>query len=168
MATPEWLIAVRDTVLNRRVAYALWGCTGLVLVSTRLIGWLGLEPLVTAHRPWIGAVFLLTSVFFAIDIILFVHATVKDKRQQRTYLKLLREVAQDERLHLRKYVADERSTVVFEMSEPGIGSLEAKRIIFRSSQISVGGTAWPYTIQPWAYNYLLAHPEIVGLPKPQR
>jgi len=48
------------------------------------------------------------------------------------------------------------------MADGRVGGLEAEGIIFRSSNVG-NIESWAYNLQPWAWDYLSAHPELLAL-----
>ncbi len=47
------------------------------------------------------------------------------------------------------------------MSDGVVGGLLTKRILYRSSSLSLSYTTFAYNLQPWAWEYLNSHPRLL-------
>lgn len=70
------------------------------------------------------------------------------------------QLSEPEKEILRGYVHNSTTTLYFPMSDGVVGGLEAQRILYRSSNIG-HLDEWAYNIQPWAWEYLNDHPELL-------
>jgi hypothetical protein len=87
------------------------------------------------------------------------------RRKQRAKLKSLQSelnnLSLEEKAVLASYIAHNTKTIHLGMNSGLAGGLEAAGIIFRSSNIGSMGTGIAYNIQPWAWDYLREHPELL-------
>ena len=57
-------------------------------------------------------------------------------------------------------------TQAFSPMDGVVASLEKQRVLAQVTHVSTG-LYFEYGVQPWAWNYLQAHPEIVGVTREQ-
>jgi len=140
----------------------------IIFIPERAISQVGLGQLRNDHRVWIGLVFLFSSClllarlgsetwnWFAQRIRW--HRTLK-RRQAR-----LRDLTPQERTALRRYIRDKTRTQYFQIEDGVIQGLEAVDVLYRSAQVGHLISGFAYNIQPWAWEYLNQHPELLSGP----
>jgi hypothetical protein len=143
--------------------------TGLVLfLPESAARTLGAQEWRVEYRAWLGGGFILSSVLFALHV---VAATWKgitrwwsSRRVARARLRSLRTLTSDEIAFLRAYFRESTATQYGSMANGVISGLEARRIIYRSSNMlqPYGYGEVAYNLQPWAREALLAHPEWIS------
>jgi len=58
-------------------------------------------------------------------------------------------------------LAEDKRTQYFEISDGIVQGLFLEGILFRPSNVSSHYTTWAYNIQPWVWDYLNKHPDLV-------
>ncbi len=129
-----------------------------LLARFGLIGW------VEGYRQFFGLGFLLSATLLLSSGIMAIYdyakgrkeeARLKNQRQQK-----LHKLSEPEKEVLRNFVHNQTTTQYLSIADGVVGGLEAKHILYRTS--NVGGIyEWAYNIQPWAWEYLNAHPELL-------
>ncbi|TNF18193.1 MAG: hypothetical protein EP318_19375 [Rhodobacteraceae bacterium] len=80
---------------------------------------------------------------------------------RRVTLHFLKHLTQEEKTCLREFIERDTSTISLPYNHGVAGSLEAKNIIFRSSNVSTHFTSFPYTLQPVAQNLIKQNPHLI-------
>jgi hypothetical protein len=164
---PEWMIAIGNFTKEATPAlFAVALACGLALfLPDAQIARLGLSNAVNASRGFIGGLFLfsgsiiLTRLAFSIGSLVRRRLTWRINR--RRLERVLHELTPDEKAYLLPYIRDGQTSVQF-LEEDGIkGSLYAKRIIYRASNLGSLVEGWEYNLQPWARDYLKRKPELL-------
>jgi superinfection exclusion protein B len=79
--------------------------------------------------------------------------------RQREYLQSL---SQDEKEVLALFIGNQKTAISLPINSGVVKLLEAQLVISRASSIGAGsGLSFAYIIQPWAWQYLNEHPELV-------
>ncbi len=139
--------------------------TGFVLfASTEILEFFGLTGFVARYRPYFGLVFLLSAVLLLSGAAMAVYDCVKGWRreaQQRQQLRQqLRNLSRPEKEVLREFVRNDTTTLYLSMADGVVGGLETQRILYRSSNVG-DIEEWAYNVQPWAWEHLKAHPQLL-------
>jgi hypothetical protein len=121
----------------------------------------GLQEIRTQYRPWVGGIFLVSTLLLASHFINELLPRARKRYGKFTRLKhakrRLHDLTPEERDILRGYIIGNTRTQYYRSLDDGVvDGLEAERIIYRTS---ING--WAYNIQPWAWKYLNEHPELL-------
>lgn len=125
---------------------------------------LGLLKYRDEGKLYLGAVLL---VCIAIAIANGIGAAVEkygDFRFLASGKKRLHRLTIEEKQILGAYIARQTRSIHLDLSSGIVNGLVAESIIYRSSNLSnprAGLTAFAYNIQPWAWDYLNEHPELL-------
>jgi hypothetical protein len=126
---------------------------------------LGLEELRHTYRTQAGVVLIVSASLIATHLISVMWDIVlspwRDWRFNRRIFKTLTELTLDEKMFLIPFIGDGQNTQYAEMYDGVAKGLEAKRILYRSSNISAPGGAFPYNMQPYARKMLAEHPNLL-------
>lgn len=126
---------------------------------------LGLVAFLATSQAVIGGLFLFSfaGLVTLCGKVLFQWTREKYRRRRALGLwqKSLHRVTPEERAVLRQYIERQSKTQNFEMADGVVRGLVAENILFRPSSISVRYTTFAHNIQPWAWDYLNEHPELV-------
>lgn len=137
----------------------------LIFGESSIINKLALASFVENFRLWIGIVFLVTTGFWLVDIVLLIVNKVKIRYSNFTNNRLrqdrLKKLTDEEKTILRKYIYNEVRTQKLDYVNGIVKELERYQIIYQSSNISHGWTIFSYNIQPWAWDYLNKHKELL-------
>jgi Na+-transporting methylmalonyl-CoA/oxaloacetate decarboxylase gamma subunit len=82
-----------------------------------------------------------------------------DQRQER-----LHRLTDAEKEVLRPFIAEANRTQWLDWMDGVVVGLELEKVIHRALPMAREGMATPFNMQHWAYAYLTAHRELVGLP----
>ena len=152
--------------LPQRIIWAFVAIVGLTLWGPdRFVTGLGLQEFIDDYRKWIGVAFLVLLGIALPNAVERVreHAVQWwwNRRWRRDAERRLRDLTDDEKRVLRGYVNNNTRTQNLNMTNGVTSGLAAESIIYRASQLSVGSTIFAYNIQPWAWDYLREHPELL-------
>jgi hypothetical protein len=144
--------------------------TGFVIFAPHnLLVRFGLGDLLSEYRFYFGLGFLLTTTLLLTAGLTAIYEWTMQGRRQRAALKNMRErlhhLAEPEKEILRPFIYGGTRSQGLNMADGRVGGLEAEGIIFRSSNFG-NIESWAYNLQPWAWNYLRAHPELLALEDP--
>lgn len=119
---------------------------------------------VANYRFYFGLVFLLSTVLLVSSGLVAVLTLVLDLGLDWLAVRLgrrkLHHLSEPEKQVLRGYVYKRTPTQYLSMADGVVGGLENARIIYMSSNVG-NMMSWAYNIQPWAWEYLNSHPELL-------
>lgn len=108
------------------------------------------------------------ALLLAILAVLIVGATVSPAIERssnclriRAIKKQIKFLSTEERLILWKYIEGQTKTVNLGINSGVVGGLVRAGFIYNSSQVAVGGYAFAYNIQPWAWEYFNKHRDLL-------
>ena len=104
---------------------------------------------------------LFTSYFIGFSLFEILRGQITGQRTIRIVKKRLKNLSDDEKILLRNYISDKKRTASFHMSEGIAEGLVAKKILYRSSTISLGHDVFSYNIQDIAYDYLMKNRHLI-------
>ena len=164
----SWLSSLSSlSAFTGRVAMILaLFCGALVLAPTGVLRYLSIDAFVYGWKAEISLIFIFSICVLVAEIILAlrkeVHSRVEVWKLKRHFLYQFRHLSDDEKEFLSDFMDDDISTVTPALGSGVAGSLAAKSIIFRSSQICLFGQGFPYSIQPAALSLLKKYPHFLS------
>ena len=111
-------------------------------------------------KPYFGIFLIVCIVIIIYNFILF----IKNKLDEYIRRKRLYNLTADEKNILAGYIKNKTRTCYLNYSNGVVKGLEHETIIYRSSDINSsyhGLMAFPYNIQPWAWDYLNNNPNLL-------
>ncbi len=127
---------------------------------------LGLEQLRAKYRPWIGGIFLLSSVLLLSYPLAALGKRVstwwRDSQFVRGGRQRLRQLTPWEKEILRRFVERETRTQTLNFKDGVVAGLVDDSIIYQSSNLGTIHGNFAYNIQPWAWKELRKHPELLS------
>ncbi len=145
--------------------------TGIILFSgDSMIADLGLEKFRSNNKGYIGVIFL-GSLSILLSHIAFNlvnigrkqykehQSKIKKQEELKEQEKQLYKLTPDEKAYLIPYVVTDENTQYFPIQDGVAGGLEAKSMIYSSSNIGNALDGFAYNIQPWVKDYLQEHPD---------
>lgn len=158
---PDWL-KISSTHL-----FAIAAAAAVLLFSPLpVLSALGLAQFVAYFRMWIGFALLICGAVLVARGLASVIALVKTRSQRSRMMKRkqarLHKLTPDEATVLAGYLGDETRTQYFQLTNGVVQGLLAEGIVFRVSTEGSWLRGFAYNIQPWAMDYLTAHPELVA------
>ncbi|TIL56727.1 MAG: hypothetical protein E5Y79_28395 [Mesorhizobium sp.] len=161
---PDWLSSLFSLTkeISSKVALPILIATSaLLFLPDTYSQTLGLDQFRDAYRIWIGVIFLISGAALITNLLWalgrFIRPTLLAWRYIRAKRANLRGLTDSEKAILRVFIDEGKASIVADMNDGDINLLEHKKIIVRSSNMSVRYTAFPYVLQPWAREYLLKH-----------
>ncbi|MBN3376338.1 hypothetical protein CF087_21110 [Clostridium botulinum] len=165
------LSTIIDTILEkikslRIVAIICALFTSICIFSSDyFLNKLGIKTLVTNYRMYIGIGFIISIIYLLIELFSKICNIAKNKIKQQWNLQSMRRhlynLTNDEKRILAYYVINKTKTQKLSYTNGTVRGLELLKIIFRSSNISSYGMLFSYNIQPWAWEYLNKHSELL-------
>jgi hypothetical protein len=144
--------------------------SGLVLFTpAQFTVRLGFESLLGVYRARIGVAFVLSSSIFVVAIaaktVPFFGRVLRERWNARHNQKRLAALSPPEQRVLAEYLKNNTTTRAQHISDGVVGGLAAKRILYQASSAGhPGSLSFDYNLQPWAWEFLKQHPELVMKP----
>ncbi|NEI89482.1 hypothetical protein GR248_01495 [Rhizobium leguminosarum] len=165
---PEWLTNIFSLTreISSKVATPIFVTTGLILfLPDDIASTLGIDELRHTFRTWIGFFFLFSAAALAVNFVWMIAAILKPPIRDFIFIQLnnstLRTLLENEKAVLRPFIHDGEASIHGNVNDGTINLLEHKRLIARSSSISIRYTIFPFILQPWVREYLTKHPELL-------
>jgi hypothetical protein len=162
----DWIGKVTDWIkLSPKYLLPISLTTGFIIFAkTEWLQLFGLAELRAKYLPWIGGIFLLSTVLlFSHTVFTFsswVRKRVSMKRALKRAKQRLHNLTEEERNILQNYIGSGTKTQYLDMQSGVVNEMENDFIIYRSSNIGQL-EEWSYNIQPWAWDYLNEHLELL-------
>jgi hypothetical protein len=164
----ELIASTFSAVINAgwRIYFAaMIASAALLFLPDPFISRLGLEDFRTAYGTYAGIVLIASASLLLVNVISGLGYTVlkpwRDWRFNRAVYGTLTELTEAEKEFLRVFIFEYQNTVTAPIQDGIAGGLVAKRLIYRSSNVSYGFD-FPYNLQPIARKILTAHPELLA------
>lgn len=157
----EWL------KLKPRYLVALALICGILLLSPeRFVTFLGLQGIVASYRGWIGATFIISNILLLVHIAAYlgdpIERRINDWRFVLVHSQRLRDLSPGEKDMLKRFVDQDTRSQDLNISDGVAQGLVRKRILIRVSNLGDAGGWFAHNIQPWAWNYLKKHPDLLS------
>ena len=140
----------------------------LIFGQNDIINKLALSSFVENYRLWIGIVFLISTGFWLVDIILLIIKEAKSKYTRfhngKAREERLKQLTIEEKVILGKYINQETRVQTLDCTNGTVCELEAYKIIRQASNLSRYDIFFDYNIQPWAWKYLNKHKDLLCVP----
>ena len=148
--------------LPPKYIFALSIVSGIVLYGPNSISeGLGLDLFLNDYRKFVGVFFLLTVFLLFAHIIGFLKIKYEKHTNSKKLKKRLFELTVIEKKILSKYIDNNTRTEYFNFTDGVILGLVHEHVLYRTSNISDNPPVFPFNIQPWAWDYLRKHPELL-------
>jgi hypothetical protein len=137
-----------------------------LFIPSSIVGKLGLLKYREEGKPYLGLSFLLLSVIIVSRVIGMVITWYDHHLFLRTKKKRLHVLTAEEVQILRGYIEGQTRTSYLSIQSGVVKGLSAEGIIYRSSNLSAPGygfASFAHNIQPWAWQYLNEHRDLLGL-----
>lgn len=133
--------------------------TGAVIfLPENTISIIGLDDFRSLNKGYIGGVFIIAvslliaqAVFWCLKSIVGIYKRKQVSKVQKDYLHNL---TPDEKAYLKPFVIEEKNTQYFGIQDGIAGGLDAKGILYRSSNVGNILAGIAYNMQPWAKKHL--------------
>ncbi|BDR13791.1 superinfection exclusion B family protein [Vibrio sp. STUT-A11] len=152
--------------LSGKQAFILSVITSILLFSNdEVLGKLGVSEAIGSWQIWIGLVWLVSVAILAAEIVFPVYGFVAQRVtwyfNLKGYQKRLHQLTVGEKEVLLQYINQNTRTISLNYSDGVANELESARIIRRASNLAHYHDVFPFNIQPWAWDYLSKHPELL-------
>jgi hypothetical protein len=148
---------VRESV--RPVFVIFFLCSLMLFTPSSWLAAVGIVDSVHTYR-------FITSVLFAGSFIWLATFPIEHRYLRRRKVKLLENLASDEKKALQPYILDNKTIHCFSWwQDGGIAKNLAGRGLLSDTGVVDGGKNPHFAIDPWTLTYLREHPELVDLPK---
>lgn len=151
--------------LPTKTFVALCIAAGLLLFSTdSFLKVLGLELLVNDHRPYVGALFVISLCLSVVaglaTFAKFVNPWLVEAHWVRLGKKRLQNLNPEEKEIISYYISNQTRSQQLDFKSGSVNVLVREKIIFRGSNV---GTyyGFDFVIQPWAWEYLNENPHLL-------
>ena len=158
----DWLRLPLKTIVGIAVASSV-----LLFSPHQFLASLGLDTAVHTVRPMLGIVFVVSVSIVVVAGLAGVARFFKPWIVQWYLIfhgrRRLHQLTPDEKTILGYYLRNQTRSQSLPLQSGVVHALERERIIIRASNLGQPGTltVFDFCIQPWAWEYLNAHPEIV-------
>jgi len=159
---------VLETVLKLQLRFLLVlsvavGC--LLFLPDDVAEKMALRQFREQYRTYIGPSFLLVASLLIVQAAFHVLQTLRDKIR-RARAKKVREMAlesltPEEQGYLAALVVDSKNTIYVNIGDGVAGGLEAKGILYRSTNMFDPLEGIPHNLQPWARKTLTERPDLL-------
>lgn len=143
------------------LAFIAWG---FLLIPKKVTEYIGIHDLIDKYKHIFGFLAIFFSFYFlAFSIYEFGRKRFTARKQISIIKKRLKNLSEDEKKALKKYIDRKVRTASFSLSG-GVGEgLQAKGILYRSSSLScpLSIDEFSYNIQDVAYDYLMKNKKLL-------
>ncbi|HUN28582.1 MAG TPA: superinfection exclusion B family protein [Alphaproteobacteria bacterium] len=147
-----------------RYSVAIGIVVAIVLFSPdSVVNKLGMLKYRNEGKPYFGVILLLCIALTIASGIGALGSKINDYRLRRSRKKRLHSLTVEEKQILRAYIKGQTRTRYFDITDGVVKGLEQETIIYRSSDVGHLVSGFAYNIQPWAWNYLNDHRDLLGL-----
>ena len=151
-----------------RTAFALFFLTSiLIFLPISILDKIFLSRFAEESSTGLGLLWLLCVCVLAVELfevlLNFMKGQKKVLKNRKETQRFLASLSSDEKAILKDYVAKDVSTVHFSIASGVANALEAKGILYRSSNLGIAGAGdlFPYSIQPVALDLLRKNPKLI-------
>ncbi len=136
----------------------------LVFAPEAVITKLGMAHFVADYRSWLGLALVVSCAYLLAHALVFVAKQLRGRYEgraiRRAQLDYLKTLAPDEKARLVPYINEQRSSVVYQITDGVVRGLVAKGILFQSSNVG-HGTGFSFNIQPWVRTEIEKDPSLL-------
>jgi hypothetical protein len=147
-------------------------CTSwcVVLIPEHSWNYLGLIGLRTTIKPWASIIGVLFTLWLIFGVLYDLFSKGSDelkawnepRKMQKTREEILLSTSSVEKQVLAKYITENTTTIAFDARDGVVNGLIKKGLLYNASQASNPMSFnFDVNMQPWAWDYLRAHPEML-------
>ena len=153
--------------LPPKLIFALAATAGLlVFAPARFLNTLGLDVLMASYRGWVGGAFLLFATLLVAHIGAWGYKAVRPWVVQfvliRRGRRRLRQLDDVEKRLLAKFLNAKSRSIRVDIEDGTVHVLGREMILFQASKIGDFEDGFAFAIQPWAWEHLQKHPELLA------
>ncbi len=152
--------------LSTKQAFIICVISSILLFGTDgLLTKIGLIGVKEELKLWLGFTWLFSLSFVAANILepalKYIAKKIKWYFNLKESQKRLHKLTPDEKRVLSEYIDRNTRTTSLHYSDGVAKELEAAMIIRQASNLSHYRDVFAYNIQPWAFEYLMKHPDLL-------
>ena len=141
--------------------------SGILLFSpSEFISRVGLDEMLKSYHSHFGIAFLISIAVIAVECLFWIakriKARIREGEVKRNLQGMLAELTPSEKEYLAPYIFNQVNTQFFGVSDGIAQGLQAKGVLYRSSNIGNIFDGFPYNLQPWARQFLYENPELIA------
>jgi hypothetical protein len=153
---PSTLLAIGITCIVIVAIPETWQCA------------LGYGELIKSAKGYVGLVGLASTVF-GLTKLLFGCISSQKELLLRKWRKwrlgknaptILRSLSRQEKEYLARYINRDITSLEFDLSDGTIRTLQAKKIVYQGSNVSLYHTVFSFNLQPWVQEAFKQHPDL--------
>ena len=129
----------------------------LLFLPIEIAETLSIKEFRDSYRKFLGPSFLIVISFFITNVLLSVNNIRRRKANLKKRWLQLHSLTAEEKGYLAQFIRHGNNTIHVYIGDGVAGGLEAKGIIYRSSNLFYILEGVPYNIWPWAQDYLSKH-----------
>lgn len=133
----------------------------ILFIPESLAATLALDEFRRTHRIYLGPGLVVVGAWLVTRLLAMAAAPLKQRRNLRQLQNSLATLTAEEKGYIAEFVETGRATVLVPMEDGIMGSLMSRRIVYRSSNVFDVVEGVPYSLQPWARQYLEANPHVL-------
>jgi hypothetical protein len=161
-----WLKELRETISSRK----LWAFVFLIsllplCLPATAIGFLGLTRVLASGCVYFGLGVLLGFIGFIVAELAQENTWLARQWRHRRELADLRTLTPAEKQVLRGYIDRNTKTQYFQLEDGVVSGLQRCGFLYRPTSMGRMVSGFAFNIKPWVWNYLKAHPELLGGPE---
>lgn len=155
-------------LLSPRYLISIALVTGILLFAPdAFLNGFALVPFFAASKPFIALLFLFSVIAVLVQSIesaaQYSVRILEVQKKTKARNDRLRDLTEDEKQVLRPFIQSRQRARYLERSDGVVLVLSNARIISQAGFLAIRGGG-QYQIEPWAWDYLNAHPELLDLP----
>jgi hypothetical protein len=161
------LKTAREWVANSipaQVAVAI-ASAALLFGPDKIISAMGLRQIRDDYSQWFGVALLVVGSLLCAEGVTAFGAWARQRVVWRVNLRRLKQrlraLTPAEREALRRYVYEDNRTQYFDIQDGVAQGLVHAKIIYRASNLGSTMGGFAYNVQPWAWEYLQAHRDLL-------
>ncbi|MBN9094634.1 superinfection exclusion B family protein [Pandoraea sp. XJJ-1] len=159
----EGIKAVGQIAVKPLLAIA-FASGALLYAPAHLVDAAGLVDFLTKYRMWVGVALLASCAYLLAHGLTWIFnvlgSWLGDARMRKVRRKWLTTLTPDEKAVLVPYIRNQAASIDYSLNDGAVRGLEGKGVLYRASSVSYG-LNFPFNMQPWAREILVAEPELL-------
>jgi hypothetical protein len=140
-------------------------CGIILFGQEKFLSQLGLLEFRDIYKSHIGATFIFSISLVSSQAVVALYKYIRKRLSwslnSKRRIESLSKLTPDEKAYLVPFIHEQKTTQYFLMDDGVKGSLEAKNILHRASNMGDLVNGWPYILHPWAKEHLEMNPNLL-------
>lgn len=133
----------------------------ILFIPEPLAAILAVDEFRKTYRIYLGPGLVVVGAWLLARLLATVATPLKQRRNLRNLQNSLATLTAQEKGYLAEFMETGRTTILVPLEDGIIGSLVARKIAYRASNVFDVVEGVPYSLQPWARQYLQANPHVL-------